>query len=159
MMSDQNRSGPQTCDHAHLARLLDEQHALFVRLHALSRRQRVLVEREETEDLLAVLRGREAIVSELGRLSSALEPYREAWDGVLAGAGDEVRERIRDRLDAVADLAKEITESDAADRAALERRRGGLARDLAGVGQHRGAVAAYAGPGVSSAPKFQDREG
>ncbi|MCC7389958.1 MAG: hypothetical protein IT431_14450 [Phycisphaerales bacterium] len=146
-------------DYGRLRTLLDEQEALFVRLDALSKEQSRLVRDEATDDLLRLLGERQGVVASLERASAGLEPFRDRWERVLAGARAEQRDRFAAQLERLSEIAAAIAARDDADRRAIEERRDRLAGELSGVGNVRGAVAAYGQSGVRPAARFQDREG
>lgn len=146
-------------DYARLRTLLDEQEALFVRLDALSKEQARLVREEATDELLRLLGERQGVVAALEQASAELEPFRDRWDRVLAGARPEQRDRFAAQLNKLSEIAATIAARDDADRRTIEERRDRLAGDLAGVGNVRGAVAAYGQSGTRPAARFQDREG
>lgn len=146
-------------DFGRLRRLLDEQETLFVRLDALSKRQRALVEEERTDELLRLLTERQTVIDAVGGIAREVQPYRDRWEAVLAEASAEQRERFSEQIERVAELASRVAARDDADRKLMEQRRDTLAGELAGAGRARGAVAAYGG-GKAGRPaaKFQDRE-
>ncbi|MBK7405787.1 MAG: hypothetical protein IPJ41_14495 [Phycisphaerales bacterium] len=146
-------------DYERLGELLEEQETLFLRLDALSKRQSGLVRAEETDDLLQVLQDRQHVVEALEGVSRSIEPFRSRWDEVMSLARPDQRERVRRRVERLAELASEIAARDESDRRTLEQRRDGLAGDLAGLGRARGAVSAYRPKAPPAGARFQDREG
>lgn len=153
----EGKGGP--VDYGRLRGLLDEQEALFVRLEALSKEQSRLVREEATDELLRVLGERQGVVAALERASRELEPFRDRWELVLAGARIEQRDRLAAQVEKLSALAASVAARDDADRRTIEERRDRLAGELAGVGNVRGAMAAYGAPRGRPAAKFQDREG
>jgi len=153
----ESKAGP--IDYARLRELLEEQESLFLRLEALSRQQGRLVRDERTDDLLRVLGERQGVVEALERTAAALEPFRAAWESVLAEARPDQRDRLARQVERLSELAAGIAAQDDADRRLIEERRDRLAGDLAGVGRVRGAVAAYGAARGRPAARFQDREG
>lgn len=145
-------------DYARLRMLLEEQETLFLRLDALSKRQRGLVEDEQTDELLRVLSERERVLEGIEASSQELRPYRARWETVLAEAGVEQRERLSGQVDRLGELARVIAARDDADRRLMEERRNRLADEIAGAKRGRGAVSAYGAGGAAAEPRFQDRE-
>lgn len=138
---------------------LDRQLALFRRLDTLSRRQREAVSAGDTDRLLGVLGERQEVIDELERLGEQLRPIRRGWDSMLDRLPVNRRAEVRERLDALADLAAAIAARDEADRRVLEERRGVIAGEANTLGRARDAAGAYAVPGAAASPRFQDVEG
>lgn len=154
------RSGSSGCmNYERLGELLEAQETLFLRLDALSKRQSGLVRSEETDDLLRVLQDRQQVVEALEGVSRSIEPFRSRWEQVMSEARPDQRDRVRRRVEHLAEIASEIAARDESDRRELERRRDSLAGDLAGLGRVRGAMAAYGPRSDRPAAKYQDREG
>lgn len=151
------KAGP--IDYGRLRELLEQQESLFLRLDALSRQQSSLVRDEQTDDLLRVLGERQTVVETLEAVARGLEPFRDRWEAVLAGARPDQRDRLARQVEQLAELASAIAARDDADRRLIEERRDRLAGDLAGMGRVRGAVAAYGAGRGRPAARFQDREG
>lgn len=150
---------PGSIDYARLRAVLDEQEGLFLRLDALSKEQGRLVREEASDALLRLLGERQRVVTALERSSVELQPFRARWDEVLGGASPEQRERFARQLGTLSEVAASVASRDDADRGVIEARRDRIAGELAGVGNVRGAVAAYGQPAGRPNPKFQDREG
>ncbi|MCZ7632601.1 MAG: hypothetical protein M5U20_03850 [Phycisphaerales bacterium] len=69
------------------------------------------------------------------------------------------RDEVRERLNALAELAAAIAARDDADRQVLEERRTAIAGEVTTLRRARGAAEAYATPEPAAAPRFQDVEG
>lgn len=144
----------------HVESLLAEQQGLFVRLDGLSERQAGLIREDRTDQLLDVLAERQVVVDEISRISTQLEPWRGNWSEFVRTLGEDVRKRVRERIDAVAALAQRIAERDERDRKMLESRKDAVAGELGQVDRGRSAMSAYGGSAArgSNSPRFQDRE-
>lgn len=138
--------------------LLTRQHELFGRLDSLSQKQSQLIACDETDRLLRLLNERQDIIDQIAKTNSELEPYRGRWDAFLGELPADRRERVKVRLDAVAQLAGVIAQRDEADRRELQTRRDAMAMELSRVATGRGAVAAYGPAKDSASARFQDRE-
>ncbi len=142
-----------------IVQALDRQLALFRRLDSLSRRQREVVSAGDTDQLLGVLGERQEVIEQLERLGEQLRPIRRGWDSMLERIPVGRRAEVRDRLDALADLAAGIAARDEGDRRVLEERRGAIAGEVNTLGRARGAAGAYSASDAVSSPRFQDVEG
>lgn len=141
-----------------LALLVEHQADLYAQLDALSRRQTVLVEAGDAEQVLEVLRERQAVLDELVAVSDRIRPFRERWTDAIAAIPPGDRERIASRVQSIERIAEQINERDERDRHRLAEQRDSVSSELADVGRSRRAVSAY-GPMPSHSPRFQDREG
>ncbi|HRQ72119.1 MAG TPA: flagellar export chaperone FlgN, partial [Phycisphaerales bacterium] len=91
---------------------LDRQLALFRRLDTLSRRQRDVVNAGDTDQLLGVLGERQEVIEQLERLGEQLRPVRRGWDSMLERLPTNRRAEVRERLDALAELAAALASRD-----------------------------------------------
>jgi hypothetical protein len=139
--------------------LIDRQHELLQRLDEMSRRQMGLIEEDRAERLLDLIGERQHVIDQLQKAAVLLEPLRAAWSETVATLPGPVQESVRRRLDAVSMLIDQINARDEEARRRLAKRRDEIAVELMNVGRGRGAVAAYAGTGLSRGASFQDREG
>lgn len=153
------RSGTaQPDDGASVESLLTRQQELFDRLDTLSRRQAGLIQSDETDRLLGLLNERQDIIERIALTNTELEPYRGRWDAFLKELTEASRDRVKVRLEAVAQLAGTIALRDEADRRELQSRRDAMVTELSKMATGRGALAAYGeGPELSTS-RFQDRE-
>lgn len=138
--------------------LLTRQQELFGRLDSLSQKQAQLIQSDETGRLLRLLNERQDIIDQIARTNTELEPYRGRWESFLGELPIDRRQRVKVRLDAVAQLAGVIAQRDEVDRRDLQTRRDAMALELSKVATARGAVAAYGPAKDSPSARFQDRE-
>lgn len=137
--------------------LLEEQEALFSQLDSLGEQQTRLVEADDAESLLTLLAERQRLIDSIAANNGSLAPYRMRWAAFLGELPEPERDRLRRRVDIVAELAGRIAVRDESHRALLETRRARVATELGQLGRARGAVAAY-GQSAGPTPRFQDRE-
>ncbi len=143
-----------------LARVLDRQRDLYLRLDALSRTQADAIHAEDTDGLLSILAQRQALIDDIAALNEDLAPFVDRWDDLAPRLSPEQRAPLRARFDEVAQLVKEIADRDDADRRVLESRRAVVAAELNSLSSARGAVRAYAGADRGApSPRYQDRTG
>lgn len=141
---------------------IDQTHAAYQELDALSRSQEELVGRDEGEELLELLSRRQVLVDRLAELDRALTPLRQEWDrsGAPSPAPTAAqRADVQSRLAAIADLASWVAHRDTAAVRSLQRRRDALAEELADLGRSKSARSAYGPEPAAGGPRFQDREG
>lgn len=146
----------KSTDAEHIEGLLTLQHDLFGRLDDLSRRQAAFIRSDDTDRLLSLLGERQNLIDRIAQTNQQLEPYKARWELMLGEMPLGNRDRVRQKLDAVAVLAGAIAQRDDADRRELQQRRDATASELAKVSRARGAVAAYGG--AAAGARFQDRE-
>lgn len=159
-----NESAPRSLGEASgwrpaLFRLLGEQRSRLERLERLSERQGGLIERGDTDGLLALLAERQPLVDELAGLTDEVQPYRAAWAEVLRVLGPADGERAMREAEWLESAAARLAERDRRDAATLEARRDAMAQEISAMPAARGAVAAYSGGRPSDGARFQDREG
>lgn len=145
---------------ARVESLLAEQYGLFLKLEQLSGRQSGLIKQDLTDELLEVLAERQVLVDQIMNVSAQLDPWRGNWSEFINSLDGQVRQRVRERVDAVSGVAQKVAERDEADRLLLEQRKGAIAAELGQVDRGRSAMSAYSagGPRAESGPRFQDRE-
>lgn len=145
-----------------LNKVLDEQAMLCQGLEALSREQSQFLSRGDTDALLVVLERRQPIVDRIMQINQQLEPFRVRRDVLLARLKPLDRDGVVQRVAKIAALVESVRARDDQDRVLVERMRGAVTDELAGLSRARGAAAAYASSGAgytSSGPRFQDRQG
>lgn len=143
-----------------LAGIIDEEHALCLELDGLSVAQSAMVEGGDTDGVLEVLGRRQRIIDRIVVLNAELAPLRERRDELMAALPAAERQRVRDRVDEIAQTVERVRARDEQDREAMERRRTGIAAELSGLARARGAVAAYGTPRAGGGgAQFQDRQG
>ncbi|MBX3351944.1 MAG: flagellar export chaperone FlgN [Phycisphaeraceae bacterium] len=141
-----------------LAALLGEHERLYIALNDLSERQSALIDEDDTDVLLGVLAERQRIVDRLLDAGEELRPLQGQWDGILGGVDHDTRERLREQVASIQDIAARVNERDDRDRTRLAARRKSLSEEIAGVNKSRGAVNAYGQQG-GAGPRYQDRQG
>ena len=152
-----HRSQANARDVERVDSLLEEQEQLFAQLDSLGEQQTRLVEDDDAEGLLTLLAERQRLIDSIAANNEILSPYRARWGAFLGELADPERDRLRRRVDIVAELAGRIAVRDESHRQLLELRRTRVATELTKVGRARGAVAAY-GQAAGATPRFQDRE-
>lgn len=135
---------------------LDEQRSLYVQLDELSRTQRDLIDRADSDGLLEVLRRRQELIVQIERIGRELGPIKRRWDQFMRSLDAESKALIERRLDALTELARGVAERDEQDRAVLADRRDRVASELGGLTRGRSASSAYRGTGTDG-PRYQDR--
>ncbi|MEZ6243763.1 MAG: hypothetical protein R3B57_12060 [Phycisphaerales bacterium] len=141
-----------------LERRIEELGDLLARLDELGDSQGELIADERTDELLALLAKREAVVEQVVAASERVDALRRRWDE-MSGSIDHGRlATLREGLDGLTAAAGRITARDDRDRTILEVKRDDMARRLAGVGVGQRAMNAYASSPSGPSPKFQDRK-
>lgn len=140
-------------------RALEEQRALCEKLDQLSLAQRTLIEGGRADALVELLTQRQVVIDRLDALSRHVEPLREGREGALSSLAAADRARVDELLEFVAASTERVRSRDDQDRAALERQRADVTRELVGMARSRGAMAAYGTPGPPAAPTYHDRQG
>ncbi len=146
-------------------RLLDDQCAACAALESLSGQQTRAIGGADTDLLLRIIGQRQPLVDRIGEINRRLEPFRSGKDALLSRLLPAQRDGVVQRVSKIAALVESVRARDDQDRITVERLRGAVADELAGLARGRGAAAAYAAAGsrspasVSSAPRFQDRQG
>lgn len=143
---------------AEFVRLLERHQGLLGQLDALSHRQRSLIDADDAEGLLLVLRDRQSLIDTLLGEQAMVDRMREDWRKVEGALPESCVAAVRERLEAIAALHDAISSRDEEDQASLRRRRDQVASELADLGVSRRALGAYGGPPAPS-PRFQDRKG
>jgi hypothetical protein len=142
---------------ARLSRVLERQLELYEQLDTKSAAQSELIEGDNADQLLEVLRQRQAIVDQIIDLNAQLKPYREKWESLAESIAPQQRDDLRSRFDALGEAARRIVMRDDLARLPHEPRPQRIADELASITAGKGAVAAYSTPGAPPAPMLQDR--
>lgn len=142
---------PHSSHAAETLRLLAEQHQLLEAVGRLCSAQARLIDEGESEELLAVIEQRGLILNQAAELGAQIDQRTASIP-----ASDPALPAIRQRRAAVAELARAIARSDAADTKRLGAKRDELAAALASMNTNRAATGAYAGPRSAPGPGFQD---
>lgn len=146
-MQRPDQSSPVT----HALALLTEQHELLEAVGRLCSAQGRLIDEDESDELLAVIEQRGLILQKAAALASEI-------DRVIATIppSDATLPQITQRRAAVADLARAIARSDAADTKRMTAKRDELAAAIASMNTNRAAAGAYGARPSSGGPGFQD---
>ncbi len=142
-----------------LLQIVEEKLSLCRRLDALSKGQRSLIERGDADGLLALLAERQDLLGRLRALQEAMAPYRARWESLMGSLPAEEANAIRQRIDALAQLVRDILQRDDSDRRALDARRSAVMESLKSLGAGKNAVAAYSGAAANSPPIYHDDRG
>ncbi len=155
-----NNPGKQNADawFTRFVGLLESQRALLGELDGLSQRQRGLIDSDDAEGLLHVLRDRQGVIDRLLAAQTEVDRMRAQWAGVEEGLGEARVVDVRARMDELAALHDAIMARDDEDQSSLRRRRDQIATELADLGNSRRALGAYA-PVSPQSPRFHDSEG
>ena len=140
--------------------LLTQQRDLYSQLKSLSSQQAQCIREGSTEQLLALLSQRQAVIDGLSRSNLQVAPYRERWPSILGLVDPAQRQRVRAILDEIEQMLNEVVAQDERDRAELKGVQNQIGSQMTQVGQASRAVRAYGSP--ASAPKpatFTDRQG
>ena len=140
--------------------LLAGQRDLYRQLKALSDQQTRCIHEGATEQLLSVLSDRQAVIESLSRSNAELAPYRDRWGDLTASAQPEQRRQVREALDEIERVLREIVEQDERDRVELKGVQQQIGAQLSQVGKASRAIKAY-GPTTArpQTPTFTDRQG
>jgi len=147
MSTASNECGPER-----LLKLLGEQRELYGRLRELSAKQRELLSSDRPEQLLGILRERQALVAALSRLNEALAPFRRDWENTYRNLPDDVRRQAGSLLQEINELLRHILRSDQEDGALLSARKQAAAQQIAEYGGGQSANAAYARQAAGEPP-------
>lgn len=147
-----------------LTRLLDDQCIACTALEALSAQQTRAIGGADTDLLLRIIGQRQTLVDRVAEINKRLEPFRRGKETLLAKLQPSQRDGVVQRVGKIAALVESVRARDDQDRIAVERMRGVVADELAGLAKGRGAAAAYAAAGAGAGgygqpPRFQDRQG
>lgn len=140
-----------------LVALVREQIGLYERLEEMSLRQHELVEREDTDALLAVLSERQRLIEDISAVASRMTPFRAGWDDHVGALAEGDRRSLREGLDSLASMMSRIADRDESDRRTMEARRQRVQDQIAGVKRGGSAVKSYA-QAPARGPRFQDRQ-
>ncbi len=113
---------------------------------------------QSPESIVSVLAEREPLVSELAGLGDELAAILNDPSSA-SDLGEREHQQISARLNELERVMGRIRERDRETRAALQRRRDGLADQLASVNIHQGAARAYSGAARPVNPTLQDGVG
>jgi hypothetical protein len=141
---------------ARVLSLLEEQRAAMLELDALAGQRRALIERDDPEGLLALLRASQGVIE---RLASATRRGATEYEDWTAGGPAEWRVReVRRRMEEIAAMHQRLARADEEDHREITRRRDALAAELGDLSRGRRAMGGYTGD-QSEPPRFKDVEG
>lgn len=141
--------------------LLAEQRDLYRQLKILSDQQARCIREGSTEQLLSVLSERQAVIDALSRSNARLAPYRDRWGDLTSSAAADQRRQVREALDEIERVLREVVEQDERDRVELKGVQQQIGAQLSQVNQAGRAIKAY-GPNHKNntrIPTFTDRRG
>jgi len=127
-----------------LIALLTQQRDLYLKLRALSDKQRSMISGDRPGLLLEILKERHDLVAALARLNESLSPFRRDWDANYAALPEDERGQASALLREINALLAGILRADQEDEALLAARKQAIAADLAATTGGRVANAAYA---------------
>lgn len=135
----------------HALALLTQQHELLEAVGRLCSAQSRLIDEDESEELLAVIEQRGLILQQAAALAAEI-------DRVVATipTSDASLPQVTQRRAAVAELARAIARSDAADTKRMTLKRDELAAAIVSMNNNRVAAGAYRVDRSQSGPGFQD---
>lgn len=128
-----------------LVTLLEEQRDLYRELRELGSRQRPLISADDAEPLLALLRGRQELITRLMRVQTELGPHRRVWRERLASLPPVQRDCVLRLVKESDALLESILQEDQEDSALLTSRKQMLAVGVRNVSGAQAVHAAYAG--------------
>jgi hypothetical protein len=131
--------------------LLTQQHELLEAVGRLCSAQSRLIDEDESEDLLAVIEQRGLILDQATALTNQIDRAVAAIP-----SSDTALPQINQRRTAVAELARAIAHSDAADTKRMTAKRDELAAAIASMNTNRAATGAYQVDRTPRGPGFQD---
>jgi len=102
---------------------LTAQRDLYVQLATLARQQSDHISTGDSERLMSVLGARARLIDQLAPLDARLQPYKDKWDGILAGLSQPDRAEVSGLLTQVQQLLADILAQDEADRLQLIRQK------------------------------------
>lgn len=139
-------------------RLLESQRKLYEDLDHLSASQALLIDQERTDELLAVLGQRQALLTRIQVINDSIAPARARWQEFLGLLDPSQRQRVGIHVDAITRLIETIAERDRLDRERMQGARDRVAQEIAGMDRTRRAEGAYRTSPGGPSPLFQDRQ-
>jgi hypothetical protein len=127
-----------------LTQLLSRQLAACASLHECAERQSELIASRRVEELMELMRERQAWVDELTETSRRLAPYREAWPLLLGRMESRERERTSELVRRIEATFEAVATRDARNRQRLEDEKQRLGDELAALDVGRAGARAYA---------------
>lgn len=137
-------STPISLDPKRLIELLSQQRTLYLRLQDLSEQQRTLIAEQKPEQLLNILRDRQALVAESAKINTELAPFRKNWKQVYDALPTQLRDSAAALLNDINGMLRLILKEDQQDSALLSARKQAVAKDMRGVASAQSVNRAYA---------------
>ena|SRR5437764_74400 len=109
---------------------LEEQVTCYRRLAKLAAVQHEHVQQGRTEQLLEVLRSRQAVLDQLSRANAVISPAKERWAEFLGRLESGQRERAEVMVSESRKLLEQIVSSDRDDALVLQQRKLNLGREI-----------------------------
>jgi hypothetical protein len=109
---------------------LEEQVGCYRKLAKLAAIQHEHVRREQTEQLLDVLKSRAEVVQRIGMLEALVGPAKKSWPTFVGGMSGAARAKAEQLMSEAKRLLKEITTSDKNDVLVLQQRKINLGRQI-----------------------------
>ena len=140
--------------------LLTEQRDLYRELKSLSGQQAQCIRAGCTEDLLALLSKRQAVIDSLSRSNTQVAPYRERWASICPAVDPAQRQRVGRVLSEIEQMLNDVVAQDERDRVELKGAQAQIGSQMSRVNRTGRALQAYGPPGSSpKTPTFTDRRG
>jgi FlgN protein len=109
---------------------LEEQVGCYRKLTRLAEAQREHVQRSNMEALLEVLKNRQEILDQLGKLEGIIKPAKARWAEFLGEIDGETRARAEEMVTETRQLLEQIMASDRTDALALQQRKLNVGRQI-----------------------------
>ena len=109
---------------------LEEQVGCYQRLAKLAHIQHEHIQQSQTDALLEVLKSRQEVLDEIGRLERTIAPVKQSWSGFVSTLEQSNRARAESLVAEVTQLLKEITDCDRDDVLVLQQRTLNLGKQI-----------------------------
>ena len=109
---------------------LEEQVGCYQRLAKLARIQHEHIQQSQTDALLEVLKSRQAVLDEIGRLERTVAPIKQSWNEFAQTLAEPNRGRAEALVTEARELLREITECDRNDVLVLQQRTLNLGKQI-----------------------------
>jgi hypothetical protein len=109
---------------------LEEQVSCYQRLAKLARIQHEHIQQSQTDALLDVLKSRQAVLDEIGRLERTVAPIKQSWNEFARTLEEPNRGRAEALVTEARELLREITECDRNDVLVLQQRTLNLGKQI-----------------------------
>src|SRR5688500_12062268 len=109
---------------------LAEQVGCYQRLAKLARIQHEHIQQSQTDALLEVLKNRQTVLDEIGRLEQTVAPIKQSWNEFAQSLEEPNRGRAEALVTEARELLREITECDRNDVLVLQQRTLNLGKQI-----------------------------